>query len=346
MGRSNDPIGRKGVAKARQHGGQATPLQSELARQILARIEKDDLPTGAPVRELALAQVFGVSRTPVRAALGVLEGLGYVRRTPGRGFVLAKKLNGAQRALARLPRSPFDDLYTALMADRARGRIPADVSEAELMPRYGVSRGALRRVLMKIADEGLVRRQRGHGWRFVEAFGSREAFAESYRFRMIVECAALREPSFAPDPAELDRLREMHLERLREGRDTDPRRWFETNRLFHETLTAWSSNRYLLEAVRRQNALRQMGEYSTFPRLSPERIAQSTREHLAILDALVAGDREWAATLLHRHLDLTLRIYGTSGSTSGATQGAGATGVKTPARRSMASAASKQRSSR
>ncbi|TWT10865.1 GntR family transcriptional regulator [Reyranella sp. CPCC 100927] len=336
----------KGVAKARQPGGQATPLQSELARQILARIEKDGLATGAPVRELALAQAFGVSRTPVRAALGVLEGLGYVRRTPGRGFVLAKKLNGALRASARLPRSPFEELYNALMADRARARIPADVSEAELMPRYGVSRGALRRVLMKLADEGLVRRQRGHGWRFVEALDSREAVAESYRFRMIVECAALREPGFAPDMVELHRQREAHLERLREGRDVDPRRWFETNRLFHETLTAWSSNRYLVEAVRRQNALRQLGEYSTFPRLSPERIAQSTREHVAILDALIAGDREWAATLLHRHLDLTLRIYGGAGGSPTPPQPAGPTGVKTPARRSIASAASRQTSSR
>ncbi len=298
------------MPKARRHDGQATPLQSELAHQILSHIEKEGLSTGAPVRELALARAFGVSRTPVRAALGVLEGLGYVRRSPGRGFVLAKKLNGARRAAARLPRSPFEDLHTDLMIDRARGRIPAEVSEAELMPRYGVSRGALRRVLMKLADEGLVRRQRGHGWRFVEVLGSREAVAESYRFRMIVECAGVREPGFAADPAEVRRLRDAHMERLGETRHIDPRRWFETNRLFHETLAVWSGNRYLLEAVRRQNALRQFGEYATFPRLSQERIAQSTREHIAILDAIIAGDREWAATLLHRHLDLTLRIYG------------------------------------
>lgn len=311
------------MPKPRRHDGQATPLQSELARQILSHIEKEDLSTGAPVRELSLARAFGVSRTPVRAALGVLEGLGYVRRSPGRGFILSKKLKGARQAAARLPRSASEDLYVDLMTDRARNRIAAEVSEAELMPRYGVSRGALRRVLMKLADEGLVRRQRGHGWRFVEVLGSREAVAESYRFRMIVECAALREPSFAADPADLQRLRDAHLAALRAGNQIEPRRWFETNRLFHETLAVWSANRYLLEAVRRQNALRQLGEYSTFPRLSPERIAQSTREHLAILDAIVAGDREWAATLLHRHLDLTLRVYGGPGGTPAAPPDAG-----------------------
>ena len=341
------------MAKIQQKALGATPLQNELARQILAHIEKEGLPAEAPVRELVLARTFGVSRTPVRAALGVLEGLGYVRLSPGRGFVLARKLTGAKSAAARLPRSPLDELGASLLADRARGRIPADVSEAELMPRYGVSRGALRRVLMKLADDGLVRRQRGHGWRFAEALDSREAVGESYRFRLIVECAGLREATFAANPDELRRLRKAHQALLPGGRPVDPRVWIETNRAFHETLAAWSGNRYLLQAVSRQNALRRFGEYSTFPRLAPDRIVQSSREHLAILDAIEAGDREWAATLLHRHLDLTARTYGGAGGTPSTDRDPavdqekkGSTGVRKPARASIASAAARQRSSR
>jgi DNA-binding GntR family transcriptional regulator len=328
---------------ARAHG--ATALQSELARQILSHIEKEQLGTGAPVRELALARTFGVSRTPVRAALGVLAKLGYVRLSPGRGFVLARKLNGARAAAARLPPSPLDELGNTLMVDRARGRIPAEVSETELMPRYKISRGALRRVLMKLADDGLVRRQRGHGWRFVEALDTREAVGESYRFRMIVECSALREPAFAADPEELRRLRESHMDLMRGGKHIDPRRWIETNGNFHETLAAWSNNRFLLEAVRRQNALRRLGEWSTFSRLSPERVVQSSREHLAILDAIDGGDLNWAATLLHRHLDLTARTYGGAGG-GPSQETKGSTGFPKPERRSITSAASRQRSSR
>lgn len=329
------------MAKAPGNVAGATPLQNELARQILARIEKDALPLGAPVRELVLARAFGVSRTPVRAALGVLEGLGYVRLSPGRGFVLARKLNGARPASTRLPRSSFDELGAAMLADRARGRIPADVSEAELMPRYVVSRGTLRRVLMKLADDGLVRRQPGHGWRFAEALDSREAVGESYRFRLIVECAGLREPTFAANLDELRRLREAHRALLSNGKAVDLKAWIETNRAFHETLARWSGNRYLLEAVRRQNALRRFGEVRAFPRLAPERVARSSREHLAILDAIEAGDRESAATRLHRHLDVTARTYGGADQEKN-----GSTGVRRPARASIASAASRQRSSR
>jgi DNA-binding GntR family transcriptional regulator len=337
------------LAKRRRSAGGATPLQNELARQILAHIGKEALSAGAPVRELVLARAFGVSRTPVRAALEVLEGLGYVRLTPGRGFVLSRKLNGTRSATARLPRSPFDEIGAALLADRARGRIPAEVSEAELMPRYGVSRGALRRVLMKLADDGLIQRRRGHGWQFAEALESQEAVFESYRFRMIVECAGLREPTFAADIGELQRLREAYRALLSGGRAVDPRIWIETNRAFHETLAAWSGNRYLLQAVSRQNALRRFGEYSTFPRLAPERIVQSSREHLEILDAIASGDREWAAVLLSRHLDQTARVYGGAGGAPTAEadqEKKGSIGVSKRARASIASAAARQRSSR
>lgn len=335
--------------KARSAAGGATPLQNDLARQILAHIGREALPAGSPVRELALARAFGVSRTPVRAALGLLQSLGYVRLTPGRGFVLSRKVDGTKSTTARLPRSPFDEIGVALLADRARGRIPADVSETELMPRYGVSRGALRRVLMKLADDGLIRRQPGHGWRFAEALESREAVVESYRFRMIVECAGLHEPTFAADPGELQRLREAHLTLLRADRPVDPRTWIETNSVFHERLAAWSGNRYLLQAVSRQNALRRFGEYSTFSRLAPERVTQSSREHLEILDAIASGDREWAAMLLHRHLELTARVYGGAGgapSDEADREKNGSIGVSKPARASIAAAAARHRSSR
>lgn len=333
------------AARAANGAQGASPLQTELARQILARIGQEGWETGAPVRELALARSFGVSRTPVRAALGVLAELGYVQLKPGHGFVLKRKVGGGQAPL-RLPRSPLDQLHDAIMADRARGALPAEVFEAELMPRYGVSRGALRRVLMQLADNGLVKRQRGHGWRFAETFESVQAVEDSYRFRMIVECAGLREPTFVADVAELGQLRAAHAEFLRGG-ELDPRRWFDTNSRFHETLAAWSGNRFLLQAMQRQNALRRMDEYRVFPRLTPQRIVQSSQEHIAILDAIEAGDRNWAATLLHRHLELTVRNFSKSSRYADLPQtDTGSTGTETPARASIAAAASRQRSSR
>ena len=47
-----------------------------------------ELPPGSRVPERDLAQAFGVSRTPVRVALGILEAEGLVAGEPNRGFVV------------------------------------------------------------------------------------------------------------------------------------------------------------------------------------------------------------------------------------------------------------------
>jgi DNA-binding GntR family transcriptional regulator len=84
--------------------------------------------------------------------------------------------------------------------------------------------------------------------------------------------------------------------------DVSPEVWFQVNAGFHETLASWSGNRFFLQAVKRQNALRQMHQFADFAQLEPGQIAQSCREHLAILDAVEAGDRAGAVALLRAHL--------------------------------------------
>lgn len=285
-----------------------TALQSELVRQILAAIVEDAIPVGGAIRELPLAQRFDVSRTPVRAALRLLQEQGWVGFDPGRGFSLLRPVTPDALA-AGVQGSTVDDLHRAILSDRARGLLPMEVSEASLMPRYGASRGTVRRALMRLADDGLVRRQRGHGWRFAEALDTPEAVVESYRFRIVVECAALAEPTFRPDLPALVRLRDQHLAILENVEKLDPAVWLATNDAFHEAVALWSHNRFLLEAVRRQNALRRFVERSAFQRLSPARFVQSSREHLAILEAIEKDDRTWAASLLERHLALAARSY-------------------------------------
>ncbi len=314
---------------------------------------------GIALVSLAVVLISRIARTPVRAALRRLEAIGYLSFDAGRGFSLARPIEADDATPGgALPRSAVAELHHAILADRARGLLPAEVSEAQLMPRYGASRGVVRRALMQLSDDGLARRQRGHGWRFAEALDSEEAVAESYRFRIVVECAALGEPTYAVDRQALARLREQHEAILRDVGRLDPARWLATNNAFHETVALWSHNRFLIEAVRRQNALRLLGEHAAFQRLSQSRFVQSSREHLEILDAIEKDDRPWAASLLERHLALAMRSYadretrdaaghaGPAASPPETAQARGSIGVASPERASMISAASRQRSSR
>ena len=73
---------------------------------------------------------------------------------------------------------------------------------------------------------------------------------------------------------------------------------------FHESLASWSGNRFFLQAVRQQNALRRLHEYAEFGHLAIGRIIQSSTEHVAILEAINEGDIELAESLLRKHLIL------------------------------------------
>ncbi len=283
-------------------GEGASPLQIDLARRILERLRDAGAGVGARVSAPELARAFGVSRSPVSAALELLVEQGVLSPQPTRGLQVARDLADIEPQ-ALLPNSPIEQLYLRMMRERALGALPQEVSEAELMPRYGVSRGVVRKLLLRFAAEGLAQRLPGHGWRFVETLVGEDAYRESYEFRIAVECAALRSPRFRADEKQLLPVRRAHERILRDrGANTAGDEWFRVNASFHETLAACSGNRFLTEAVRQQNNLRRMQESASFKELPADRIEQSCLEHLAILDAIEAGEIEWGEALLRQHL--------------------------------------------
>ncbi len=279
-----------------------SPLQIDLARRILERIRDFELGIGTRISAPELARAFGVSRSPISAALDMLVEKGVLQPTEKRGLRIALDISGID-IHELLPSSPIEVLYRQMMRERASGELPQDVSEAELMPRYGVSRGIVRKLLMRFAAEGLAQRLPGHGWRFVDSLVGDQAYRESYEFRIVVECAALRASAFNADPEHLGQVRRAHERILKDPQaSTGGDEWFRVNASFHESLAACSGNRFLVDAVRQQNNLRRMHESGVFLELPVERIEQSCREHLAILDAVEAGDMEWAEAMLRQHL--------------------------------------------
>lgn len=285
-------------------------LQLDLARRIIDRIRDADLTVGTRISAPELARLFGVSRSPIAGALDLLVEKGVLQPMEKRGLRVARDVSTLDLAEI-LPVSPIEDLYRRMLRERAQGALPQDVSEAELMPRYGVSRGTVRKLLMRFAAEGLAQRLPGHGWRFVDTLVGDDAYRESYEFRAIVECSALRTPYFKVDREIAAQIRRAHERILgdpasRSGSDE----WFRVNAFFHENLAGFSGNRFLTDAIRHQNNLRRMQESAAFFELPAERIEQSCREHLAILDAVENGDLDWAEALLRQHLKQALE-YGT-----------------------------------
>ena len=72
--------------RATHHDG--SPLVDRLATSLRGQILSGDIPLGSRLRQEALAEEFGVSRTPVREALRKLQATGLVQLLPNRGAVV------------------------------------------------------------------------------------------------------------------------------------------------------------------------------------------------------------------------------------------------------------------
>ena len=278
-----------------------TALHHRLARQIVEHARREGLVPDTHLSAGPLADRFGVSRTPVQRALQLLETQGVVRLEEKRGFFLTVH-DGALAAIDDDDlQSREDHIYWRMANDRIDDTLPAMVTETALMARYGASRRLILRVLQRMMHEGLVTPREGKGWLMTHIIRTPEESQASYRFRMRIEPAAFDEPGYAADPDTLAQLRREQEHMIEDAENPDrSMRNFERNSRFHETLVAWSGNRFLLNAIAQHNKLRRLAQYRGFVR--PRRIVQSSKEHLQILDAIAAGDLALARRRLEHHL--------------------------------------------
>jgi DNA-binding GntR family transcriptional regulator len=277
-------------------------LVPSLANQIVAMIRRDGFAVGHRLREQQLADALGVSRSPVRRALQFLETAGVVLSTPNKGFQVAQSsldLGG----LSVPEREDSDEtLYRGIADDRLAGQLGGEITEVDLMQRYDTSRQRIQRVLHRMAREGMIERKPGRGWMFQYVLNTPEAYRDSYRFRMIIEPAALLEPGYAVDLAELDKCYREQTELLSGGIEKWARsELFRPGVHLHETVIAGAHNHLLLDALKKVNQLRRLVEYRA--RLDREHMVRQCTEHLELIDLLRRGERMEASQFLREHLN-------------------------------------------
>jgi DNA-binding GntR family transcriptional regulator len=281
------------------------PLAQRVSSYILDQALAGGYTRGSHITEAALVGRLGISRTPARAALRFLHERHLLAHAPHRGYTLVADQEALDRARRELPDDEEKTLYYRLLRDRLAGKLPAKVNELELSQSYRVARPLLRTVLTSLLQDGVIRGRHCQRWEFTETLDSVESERDSYRFRLMLECASLREPGFALEPARLQAVRDQQQALLTRSLHAARFSWlelFEANAQFHEVLAAASGNRFVLEAVRQQNRLRRTSDLSDYPLVNTELLRTSCREHLQILDAVEARDFEAAARHMHEHL--------------------------------------------
>ena len=170
--------------------------------------------------------------------------------------------------------------------------------ESDLSERFGASRGNVRTALLQLTSEGLVERVQNRGAR-VRAVPLTEAI-EITEVRMVLEglCAAKATGRLTDEDRE--RLRGVG-EAMREAvASGDLLGYSELNQQLHaliRTLGGQATAQAILERLRGQNV-----RHRFRLALHPGRAAVSLPQHLAIIDALCAGDAMAAEAAVRRHL--------------------------------------------
>lgn len=277
-------------------------ISDTLVPQIKRHIATERLPAGARLTERALAELFQVSRSPVRESLKRLIEEGIIEEQEDGGYAVSSA--GSSLDLepheALTPADSLEQTYFAIAEDRLSGNLPERVTENEFARRYDVTRAQLAAVLRRMAQEGWIERLPGHGWRFREVLTSAETYDQGYRFRILIEAAGILEPTFRINEPALKRCEQQQRELLQHINEVSAADIFDANTLLHETIAECSGNVFIADSLKRLNSLRRLMEYrKSFNR---EAAARRCREHLTLIDLLLTGQLDAAADFIRLHL--------------------------------------------
>ena len=285
--------------KLRYELPEVTSLAAQLASQIVEQLRTNKRQAGDHLAEQDFANVFRVSRTPVREAFRILESMSVLEKRPNRGYFLVRQADGLESQNLLVAGEEEDGVYMQIVEDRLAGRVPDRFTENQFIRRYGISRNHLVKLLLRMQHEGWLTRLPGHGWEFQPTLNSPEIYDHGYRFRLLVEPAAVLEPGYSITPDTIALLRDQQQAMLDGGILSYSRsQAYSTCANFHETIVAGAPNPFFVDTIRRINRLRSLVEY----RIPVDRI-QHCKEHLALLDILEEGDFAQASRFLHNHIE-------------------------------------------
>lgn len=280
-------------------------LTERISQKIMGLIDNNDITPGAHLSVPKLAEIFDVSRSPVREALVYLEQKGVLLQKQNRGFFVKDDYTPQTDTKQELSEELDLPEYYQLAEDWLRDEIESEVTELFLMKRYNLTKSQLSTVLARGISEGWVERKQGYGWRFLPVAKTKTALEQIFSFRMVIEPMAILEPTFnAPQEKineirrELEMLMESGIERL------TPTQLQLAGYRFHETIIAFSNNPFFEISLRNVNRMRRLMDYRIMD--DRNRYYAEVKDHMRILALIESGQRIEASYTMKQHLSVAL----------------------------------------
>ena len=200
-------------------------------------------------------------------------------------------------ALTLTPRALYEEV-----AELLRERIFSNqlapgswIDELKLAEEYGISRTPLREALKVLATEGLVtmKVRRGAYVTEVNAKDQRDV----YHLLSLLESDAAGVVAACASEAQLQDLLALHRSLVAAQADTDT--FFEINERFHMRILEIADNRWRDQLVADLRKVMKLNRHNSL--LKSGRVAESLREHQALMDALLARDAGLSAQRMREH---------------------------------------------
>jgi DNA-binding GntR family transcriptional regulator len=191
--------------------------------------------------------------------------------------------------------NPYDRIREAILTGEFEpGRPLVELALAEWC---GVSRTPIREALLRLEQDGLIRRD-AQGLKV--RVRTPEEMLDLYATRTVMEVFASRVAADRRTDHDLLLLR-WHQTRCREMLDSDVHGMTRENRQFHQALWRATHNESLIDVIERLQV--QLGPSPTTTVYSAERWVQSLAEHDELIEAIERRDADAAAEITQRHIE-------------------------------------------
>jgi DNA-binding GntR family transcriptional regulator len=219
---------------------------------------------------------------------------------------------GRYRAGTIRPRStaerrvlPYEKMKQAILAGEILPGEP--LVENSLAEWCGVSRTPIREALMRLEQDGLVKRvERG----LIVRESSPEEILDLYDTRIVLESKAAAVAAERRTSHDLMAMRRA-LQRTAAGDVSEAQRLAENNRTFHRAVWRASHNEALIDLLERLNL--HLGRYPATTLIHPGRLESAYQQHSQLVDAVDARDADRAAAIATQHFsearDIRLKLW-------------------------------------
>jgi len=210
------------------------------------------------------------------------------------------------QSLTLTPRALYQEVAELLRERIFSNALPPGswIDEMALAEEYGISRTPLREAIKVLATEGLVTMKVRRGAYVTEVNAKDQA--DVYHLLSLLESDAAGVVAVRATPAQLQDLQALHTELGAAVESTD--RFFEVNERFHMRLLEIADNRWRDQLCADLRKVMKLNRHNSL--LKRGRVAESLREHQALMDALLARNEALSIQRMREHFANGLEAAG------------------------------------